>query len=175
MGDPYRDPGGIACPRCKSVMTSDADGGFACASGCGAWVPRTVLVRLLGSADLSKRGVAAPFFKVLGLPTTKCLHCATVLVAIYRAAGDDYVTLGQCDDHGVWCEQRQRADLELAFRREINMHRLADQQAVQHTQEIAVLADALGGDPRLMARRVLQLERQVATLVARLDALERER
>ena len=156
-------------------MAMQDDTGFACANGCGAWVPNAVILRLLGTVDLTRRGVAAPFFKVIGLPDTKCLACARPLAPVYRSAGDDYLTLGQCDEHGVWCEQRARADFELAFRREINKHRLEDSQAIQQTQEIAVLAEALGDDSRVMARRVLQLERQVAALSARLEALERTR
>lgn len=164
MGEPYRDAGGMECPRCKAMMTMQDDAGFACASGCGAWIPNAVITRLLGTVDLKRRGIAAQFFKVLGLPTTKCLYCATQLTAVYRTAGNDYVTLGQCDDHGVWCEQRARADFELAFRHEITNH-----------HEIEVLADALGGDARELARHVLKLERQVVTLTQRLEALERAR
>lgn len=165
MGAPYRDPGGVACPRCAAMMATQDDGGLACANGCGAWVPTAAITRMLGTANLTKRGEAAPFFKVLPLPPTKCFGCANPLTALYRTAADNYLTLGQCVQHGVWCEQRTRADFELAFHHEIAGHR-HDQTKVVH-QSAEQLRSAA------MERRVATLERQVELLTERLEALDR--
>jgi hypothetical protein len=157
------------------MLQPQDDGGLACGSGCGTWITSSVITKLLGTTDLTKRGTPAPFFKVTPLPATPCFVCATQLEPVYRAAGDDYVTLGECAEHGVWCEQRGRADFELAFRKEIANHSVEGPQRINAKHEEKQLVEALAQNPKAMARRIMQLESLVDELASRLEALERTR
>lgn len=150
------------------ILQPREDDGLGCDNGCGEWIARAVVLRLLGTDDITTLGNTAPHFKVTPLPPTRCLSCFAPLVAGYRAIDDaDPLTLGSCRAHGVWVESRVRRDLERAYEAAIASYRRADTLA-------DTLADKLrAGGLKGAAHRILRLEARISELEAQIADLER--
>lgn len=135
------------CPRCQATLSTHGDS-LLCPSGCGEWFDNEILP----PANLDDTwGKAGP-----------CPRCSAQM---------GYLTLGKlttqrCIAHGLFVTDPDRRAFFEMFReyqqqmRELRERRAAHDALVEQVmQEIA--------DPRELARRIVDLERQVAALLER--------
>lgn len=161
MSSPYRDGSGTPCPRCGAVMLADDRGDLACADGCGIWIGRPALDKLLDVTDLHG-GPRVPYWKATPLPETRCLGCERRLDDLYVELNHRVLALGKCVEHGMWVEAGTRAEFETAYRAAIEKHARA-----------ALPPPPPGSDRERIERletRIAMLERTVAVLVERVPS-----
>ncbi len=101
-------------------MVADDHGDLVCGDGCGTWVARAALEKLIGSANLPSTRI--PYWKATPLPETHCLVCRSRLDDVYAELGHRILAFGKCVEHGVWIEGGTRAELEAAYAAEIERH-----------------------------------------------------
>ena len=102
-------------------MLADDHGDFVCGDGCGTWMDKSALAKLVGDDPLvGSPGV--PYWKVDALPATACFMCKLALEDLYVTLGERVMPIGQCRDHGAWLERGTRADFEAGFAARIKAH-----------------------------------------------------
>jgi hypothetical protein len=152
MSDPYRDPSGLRCPRCRGVLT-ELDEETACASGCGSWMQHGRMAVPRSAFD--KRVDGAVWWTLGTGDGAKCPQCARQMMT--------YGTLYEyCAAHGAWVDARQRNNFLAHFAIPIRQARRVGEVAV----EVIEAPDAI-------ATRIVELEHEVTRLRERLAELER--
>jgi hypothetical protein len=157
MSEPYRSAGGLTCPRCNTSLVEDNDA-LICSLGCGTWLPRALVDRLVGSRPLvvlctQSFGAAEEPFEV-----THCRVCARRLEALYPSVNDHKsLAIGVCRDDGVWLQRASRSDFLDAFaaaaKRERNI-----------VEIMAALRTADDASLRVVAMRIVAVEEKLAEL-----------
>jgi hypothetical protein len=142
----------MRCPRCGGVLVDDSME-YSCAAGCGAWnphgrigIPRTAFDKLVDGKVWWTLGTG---------DGARCPQCHRAMMT--------YGTLYEyCAAHGAWVDDIQRNNFRAHFA-----------VALDHAREVDEVLAAASDDPRMLADRVVRLEREVADLRARLARLER--
>ena len=157
MSQPYRSAGGLTCPRCNTSLVEDNDA-FVCSLGCGSWLPRALVDRLVGSRPLVVLCMQDVAWAEEPLEPTHCRVCARKLDALYPIVRDGKsLSIGVCRDDGVWLQRASRSDFLDAFaaaaRRERNI-----------VEIMAALRTADDASLRVVAMRIVALEEKLAEL-----------
>jgi hypothetical protein len=152
--DPYREPAGSRCPRCRGVLV-EGDGGDPCVTGCGEWLPH-------GKSPVPREAydkrVDGAIWWTLGTGDgARCPSCSRPMMT--------YGTLYEyCGAHGAWVDVQQRNNFRAAFA-----------AAFRRVEKPPTIAARAMSDRHTLIERVVRLEERVRELEDRLAAVERKR
>ncbi len=153
--NPYREPAGLRCPRCRSVLV-DADRALSCSGGCGEWLPHGALD--IPRQAFDQRGDDGAVWWTLGLSKgVRCPHCQRGMMSFGTLY--DY-----CPSHGAWVDARQRNNFRAHFA-----------HAIERAGRVAEIVAEAATDPAALAARIARLEHEVRWLRERLEELGRDR
>ena len=157
MSEPYRSAGGLTCPRCSTSLVEDNDA-FVCSLGCGTWLPRTLVDRLVGSRPLVVLCMQDAAWADEPFEPSHCRVCTRRLDALYPIVRDaKALAIGVCRDDGVWLQRATRVDFMDAF--------AAAARRERNTVEImAALRTGDEASLRVVAMRIVALEEKLAEL-----------
>jgi Zn-finger nucleic acid-binding protein len=154
VADPYRTPAARGCPLCGEQLDLSQVGAIACGNGCGEWLPRAHLATILDLADLDLKPYSSGYHRErVDYRAPPCPQCARELALSWI----ETVPIRVCAEHGMWVAAavRDRFTQQLAA------------PIARHERLVAVMELLASAEPaarRELARRILALEDQVASL-----------
>jgi hypothetical protein len=141
MSQPYRDGAGLACPRCGRPLLPDERGDAACLDGCGTWLSRDVVTKLLGVFQFAAIEAMPSWAEPLG--HAPCPVCGDEEVVGTLDGGA--LICGRCPFHGAWVVRADRTAFTKAFWRPPPTAASLEDRVAAVEQRVAALERALRG------------------------------